>query len=188
MFAARWRTVGVIPLACALWGCNGTSPIGPDMPTVVVATGPQVLRLTYQGSCTSADGRSLVPLVYARVVVTRSGGEWIAAAAAPDAGDVELRFHTSGPVVISGSMPVAGSIRGTAIHNPDLVPALPPSTTRVSFGADGRTGLTGFAFSPSSLTPATGVNGFGSGTVTVSDNEGRSCAGTTFSWGLGPQA
>src|SRR5688572_1086658 len=138
----RRRTFGTIAIAmaCALSGCNGSSPNEPDMPSVVVQTGAQVLRLTYQGSCTRPDGRPFLPLVYVRVVVTRSGNEWIAAAAGPEAGDVELRFHASGAVVIAGSMPVAGTIKGTAIHNPDLLPALPPSATRVSFGADGSTG------------------------------------------------
>jgi hypothetical protein len=122
-----------------------------------------------------------------RVVVTRTGNEWIATAATPATGDVELRFHASGPIVISGSMPVAGTIRGTAIHSPDILPALPASTIRASFGSDGRTALSGFAFSPSALTPATGVSGFGSGTVSISDDDGRSCAGAAFSWGLGSQ-
>ena len=185
--AWHWRTLGTIAMACAVWGCDGSSPTEPDMPSVVVATGPQVLRLTYQGSCTAPDGRPFLPFVYVRVVVTRSGNEWIAAAAAADAGDIELRFHASGPVVVSGSMPVSGTIKGTAIHNPELLPALPASTTRVNFGTDGRTGLNGFAFSASALTPATGVSGFGSGTVTLSDAEGRSCAGTAFGWGLGSQ-
>jgi hypothetical protein len=188
-FARRRLACGAAAFACALSACGtGDSPTAPEMPTVTVATGPQVLRLTYQGNCTAPDGRPLVPLVYVRVVVTRGGNEWVGTAATPDAGDIELRFHASGRVVIAGSMPVAGTIKGTAIHNPDLVPTMPPSTTRVNFGADGRTGLNGFAFSPSALTPATGVSGVGSGTVTVSDSDGRSCAGTAFAWGLGPQA
>ena len=184
--ALRWRALCTVAMASTLWACDGDSPTTPDMPAVMVATGPQVLRLTYQGSCATPDGRPFVPIVYARVVVTRSGNEWIAAAA-PDAGDVELRFHTSGPAVIAGSMPVAGSIKGTAIHNPDLLPAIPQFGARVNFGTDGRTGLNGFAFSPSALTPTTGVSGIGSGTITVSDNDGRSCSGTAFSWGLGSQ-
>ena len=183
----RWRIFGTIAMACAVCGCGGESPTEPDMPPVVVATGPQVLRLTYQGSCLGPDGRPFLPLVYVRVAVTRSGNEWIAAAAGPEAGDVELRFHASGAAVVAGSMPVAGTIKGTAVHNPELLPALPPSTARIGFGADGRTGLNGFAFSASALTPATGVSGFGSGTVTVSDAAGTSCAGTTFGWGLGSQ-
>ena len=187
MFAARWRAVGVISVVCGLWACGGSSPTTPDMPSVVVATGAQVLRLTPQGSCTAPDGRPFLPLVYVRVVVTRASNEWIAAAAAPEGGDVELRFQPSGPVVVSGSMPVAGTIKGTAIHNPEILPALPPSSTRVNFGSDGRTALSGFAFSPSALTPATGVSGFCSGTVTVTDNDGRSCTGTIFAWGLGSQ-
>jgi hypothetical protein len=181
------RILGVLATA-ALAACGGSgSPTAPEMP-VVIATGPQILRITFQGSCNSPDGRPFLPLVYSRVVVSRAGNEWVGTAAAPDAGDVELRFHVSGLGALAGSVPVAGAIRGTAIHIPELLPAAPPSTTRVSFGSDGRTALNGFAFSPSSLTPAAGVSGIGSGTITVSDNEGRSCSGTAFSWGLGPRS
>lgn len=181
------RFLGAAGIA-AVFGCGGSSSLtAPDMP-VVIATGTQVLRITFRGSCNTPDGRPFLPLVYARVVVSRIGNEWVGTAAAPDAGDVELRFHVSGLGALAGSMPVAGTIRGTAIHIPELLPAAPPSTTRVSFGSDGRTALNGFAFSPSSLTPAAGVSGIGSGTIAVSDNEGRSCSGTAFSWGLGPQS
>ena len=180
----KWRTFGALAMTGALCACEGNSPTEPDMP-VVVTTGPQVLRLTPQATCPSTDGRSIIPLVYVRVVVTRSANEWIAAAAGPEGGDIELRFHASGTVVVAGSMPVAGTIKGTAIHNAELLPALPVSTARANFGTDGRTALNGFAFSPSALTPATGVSGIGNGTVTLSDGDGRSCAGTAFSWGLG---
>lgn len=181
------RILGAFAIA-SLSACDGSrSPAAPEMP-VVIATGPQVLRITFQGSCNSLDGRPSLPLVYARVVVSRTGNEWVGTAAAPNAGDVELRFHVSGLGALAGSMPVAGTIRGTAIHIPELLPAAPPSSTRVSFGSDGRTALNGFAFSPSSLTPAAGVSGIGTGTIAVSDNEGRSCSGSAFSWGLGPQS
>ena len=187
-WAKRWAACGAVAFACGLSACsNNGSPTGPGRPVVPVATGPQVLRLTYQGACTVPDGRPFLPLVYVRIVVVRSGSEWIGTAAAPDAGDVELRFHASGPAVVAGSMPVAGTIRGTAIHNPDILPSLPPSTARVNFGSDGRTGLSGFAFSQSALVPVAGVSGVGSGAVTLSDSEGRSCTGSAFSWGLGPQ-
>jgi len=185
--ALRWRALATIVMTCALWACNESTPTEPDMPSVVVATGPQVLRLTPQGPCTAPDGRPFLPFVYVRVVVTRTSNEWIAAAAAPEAGDLELRFHTSGPVVVAGSMPVAGTIKGTAIHNPELLPVLPGSTMRISFGTDGRTALNGFAFSPSALTPATGVSGIGNGTVGASDQDGQSCSGPGFTWGMGPQ-
>ena len=168
----------------------GNSPTSPttEMPTVAVATGPQALRVTYQGLCPTADGRPLVPFVLTRVTVTRGNGDWIARASSPESGDVELRFYPSGRSVLMGSMPVEGTIRGVAIHNADLQPALPPANVRAAFGSDGRTVLNGFAFAPSGLTPIAGVSGVGSGTVTLSDNDGRSCGGSAFSWALGPPA
>lgn len=185
--AIRRRTPGLLAVVAALSACGGSgSPITPAMP-VVIATGPQVLRITYQGPCSADDGRPFLPLLYVRVVVTRIGSEWAAAAASPAAGDVELRFHLSGlGGAIPGSAPVEGAVRGTAIHAPELLPGLPPSTARASFGTGAA--LSGFAYSPSALTPAAGVSGIGSGPISVSDNEGRSCSGTAFSWGLGPQS
>ena len=185
--AIRRRTSGLLALVGALSACNGSGSVtAPELP-VVVATGPQVLRITYQGACNTTDGRPFIPLLYVRVVVTRIGNEWAAAAATPAAGDVELRFHLSGlGAAIPGSAPVEGAIRGVAIHNPELLPSLPPSTARANFGAGAF--LNGFAFSPSAITPATGVSGVGNGTVTISDNEGHSCSGSSFSWGLGPQS
>ena len=181
--AKRALAVGTAAI-CALSACGNDSPTTPDMPSVVIATGPQVLRITFQGSCNTPDGRPFLPLVYARVVVTRSGSDWIAAAAATDA-DVELRFHATGSAAVVGSMPVAGTIKGTATHSPELLPG-PPSTARIFFGTDARTTVSGFAFSPSALSPASGVSGIGGGsTITLSDLEGRSCSGSAFSWGLG---
>jgi hypothetical protein len=181
----RWRTLGTIATACALWACNGSSPTEPGMPAVAVVTGPQVLRIVSQSSCT-LDARQTAPLVMTRVTVTRSGSEWVAAAASADGGDVELRFHQSGESRIAGSMPVQGTIKGVANHTPDLSSII-PAAARANFGNDGRTALSGFAFSPSSLTPATGVNGVGSGTITMSAGDGQSCTGSSFSWALGSQ-
>jgi hypothetical protein len=117
------------------------------------------------------------------VTVSKVGDEWLAVAAAPEGGDVEVRFHQTGAVIV-GSMPVEGTIRGQANHQPEAAAFLPPSNSRMAFGGDGRTTITGFAFGPSSLTPAAGLDGVGTGPVTLSDNTGHSCAGTTFSWSL----
>ena len=188
--AGPWRRFGLVVALLAFSACGSSSPTTPEIP-VPVATGPQVLRITFQGpssGCSSPDGRPFAPIIYTRVIVTRSGSEWITASASPDAGNLELRFYPTGRSIIAGSMPIGGTIRGTAIHVPDVLPGLPAFTTRVNFGSDGRTTLDGFAYSANALVPGTGVSGIGSGTVSVSDNDGRSCAGSAFTWGLGPQA
>jgi hypothetical protein len=156
------------------------------MPVAAVALGPQVLRVSYLGQCPVFEGRSLLPIVYSHVTVVRTGAEWIATASAPQDGDVELRFHVSGAALVAGSMPVRGTVKGVAIHSPDLapIPGLPPSSGRASFGTDGRTTLEGFAFGPSALTPSAGTSGLGSGAITISDNDGHSCSAATFLWTL----
>jgi hypothetical protein len=150
---------------------------------VTIATGPQVLRVTGSFRCT-VDGTSLFPLVYTRVTVLQAGSEWRAVAATPAAGDVEIRFHQTSASVIAGSMPIEGTIRGQANHLPELFPVALPANSQMSFGNDGRTTITGFAFGASSLTPTAGLGGVGAGTVMLSDDTGRSCPGTTFSWSL----
>ena len=84
-------------------------------------------------------------------------------------------------------MPVEGSIAGVATHVPGLAAGPPMANASVDFGTDRRSLIEGFAFAPSSLTPVAGVSGIGGGTITVTDAEGRSCSGSTFSWGLGAQ-
>jgi hypothetical protein len=180
-----WRTLGALVAVGLMTACNSSTSPTADLPTVAVATGQQVLRVTFQGLCPTTDGRPLIPFVLTRVTVTRGNGEWIATATSPESGDVELRFSPSGRPVLMGSMPVVGTIKGVAIHNSDLQPGLPAANVRAAFGSDGGTLLNGFAFTPSALTPVAGVSGIGSGTVTLSDNEGRSCGGSAFSWALG---
>jgi hypothetical protein len=187
--ARVWRIVVAALAAAVLSACSGGgSPTAPEMPPVAIATGPQILRITFQGPCSPSDGRPFVPIIITRVNVTRSGVEWIATAATPQSGTVELRFHLNGLSALGGSAPVAGTIAGTAIHNTDLLPAVPASNTRASFGTDAPTALSGFAFSPSSLTPVPGVSGIGTGAIVIRDDDGHSCNGSAFSWGLGPQA
>jgi hypothetical protein len=183
--ARAWR-IGPLALAAAaaLSAC-GSSPTAPGVPPVAVATGPQVLRVISGSQCV-AGGRPVVVLIYARVTVARSGNEWIANASSPESGSVELRFRQSGPSLIAGSMPVQGTIKGVATHVPNLVPGPPMTDARADFGTDARTVLDGFAFAPSSLTPAAGVSGSGSGTFIATDSDGRSCAGASFMWSLAP--
>ena len=173
---------------CLIAGCGGSPTAATLTPgSLTVATGSQVLRVTYTGfTCGFNGGESIFPMVYTRVTVSQVGNEWRAVAASPAAGDVEIRFHQSGASLIAGSMPIEGTIQGQAIHVPDVIPSV-PSTSRMSFGTDGRTTISGFAFGPSSLTPTAGLDGIGSGTVTLSDNTGRSCGGTSFSWGMAAQ-
>ena len=181
---------GVLAAACLLSACGGSSPAGPGapaVPSVVVPTGPQVLRAILQAPCPTVDGRSLLPLTFTKVTVRRGDGEWIASGTSPESGDVELRFRQSDTVVLNGVMRVSGTIKGTAMYNVDSPPA-PTAPTRASFGTDGSTVVSGFVFAASSLTPTPGANGIGSGTVTFSDRDGRSCAGSAFVWSLVPQS
>jgi hypothetical protein len=180
-----WRWLGLLLVLCLAVGCGGSS----TAPTlgVTVATGPQVLRLTYTSLECRTNGVSIFPMVYTRVTVSKAGNEWSVVPATPEAGDFEMRFHQTGTAVIAGSVPIEGAIRGQAIHLPELLASVPPSSSRMAFGNDGRTTITGYAFGPSSLTPTAGVGGIGTGTVTLSDDTGRSCGGTSFSWGMAPQ-
>ena len=182
-----WRGLGVLAIAVAAAGaCGDRSPTAPEVPSVVVATGPQVLRITYAGQCPGGE-RPLFLLLYTPVTVTRDGSEWIARASSPEAGSVELRFRQSRPMVIANSMAVHGTIKGVAAHVAGLAPGPPMANARVDFGSDGASAIEGFAFAPSALTPVGGVSGIGSGAIRATDSDGRTCAGPTFSWGLGVQ-
>jgi hypothetical protein len=99
---------------CAFASCGGSSPIAPSATaTDIVVSGPQVLRIVSR--CPQPEPQ-IVGLVYTRVRVTNSSNEWIATADSTAAGDIQLRFRQSGPVVIPGSMPVTGTLTGTAVH------------------------------------------------------------------------
>lgn len=180
------RILGALAIVSAASACGGSSPTAPAVPSVPVVTGPQVLRITYAGQC-AADQRPIFLLLFTRVTVIRSGDEWIASASSPESGSVELRFRQSRPSVVANSMAVEGTIKGVADHVPGLGVGPPMTGARVNFGTDGPSVIDGFAFAPSSLTPVAGASGIGAGTITVTDHEGRTCAGSSFSWGLGPQ-
>src|SRR5690349_9263893 len=119
----RYWLLGVpaLMLAACSHQSSSTEPSGA---TVSVATGTQVLRVAFQAPCPGSGAGTLIGILYTQVEVSRSASEWIAKASG-DGGDVELRFHQSGAAVIPGSMPVAGTIRGTAIHVPALLPGVP---------------------------------------------------------------
>jgi hypothetical protein len=167
-----------------LSSCGGSTPTAPeDSATNIVVTGPQVLRIVYQSPCTQL-GQGVLPLVYTRVSVAMSSNEWVATAASAAAGDIQVRFRQSSQSVISGSMPVAGTIAGTAIHMPELFPG-PAWDIRATFG--GSASLTGVAFVAGVFgATASGLDGVGSGSLTVTDAIGNTCTGTTFSWSIFP--
>src|SRR5258708_25776301 len=110
----RLRAVPVLPAGALLASCSGSASTSPST-TVQIATGAQVLRVT---ACTFAAPAQVLPFVYTRVTVSRVGAEWIAIAGT-GSGDVEVRFHQAG-AALSGSMMVAGTIKGTAINVPPL--------------------------------------------------------------------
>ena len=97
---------------------------------------------------------------------------------------MELRFRESDRA-LGGFVPLAGTIKGAAIHLPELAPTLPVWEARVSFGSDGRTALSAVAFGVTPTAPIAGISGTGAGTVALSDGAGHTCTGTAFSgdWG-----
>ena len=114
--AVRIRFVALLLVTA---GCTGSPTAPGGSASGIVVTGPQILRIVYQSPCATTGGASLFPFIYTRVSVTASANEWVAIAGGADAGDVQVRFRQSGQGVISGSMPVVGTIAGTAIHMPD---------------------------------------------------------------------
>lgn len=179
------RALGIAATVFAAAGCGGGTPTAPALPSIAVASGPQVLRITYAGQC-AADGQPIFLLLYTRVTVSHSGDQWIASASSPQSGSVELRFRQSRPMVTS-SMPIEGTITGVAEHIAGLGAGPPLTNASVNFGSIGSSIIQGVAFAPSALTPEAGVSGVGAGPLTVTDGDGRTCAGSAFSWGLGAQ-
>jgi hypothetical protein len=164
-------------------GC-GSTPTAPDgNANTIVAIGPQVLRIVYQAPCAQLD-KGVIPLTYTRVNVATSSNEWVATAGSTAAGDVQIRFRQSGQSVMSGSIPITGTIAGTAVHMPELFPG-PAWNVRVTFG--GPASLTGVAFTAGVFGATTsGIDGTGNGSLTVTDAIGNTCNGTTFSWSIFP--
>jgi len=175
--------LALVSVAVITGGC-GPSPTAPAAgATDIVVTGPQVLRIVPQSSCTQL-GQGVIPLVYTRVNVTRSANEWIAAASSAAAGDIQVHFHQSGANVVSGSIPVLGTAAGTAVHMPDLFPGA-AFELRATFGETAS--LNGVAFVAGAFGATTaGLDGTGSGSFTLTDPTGKTCTGTTFSWSIFP--
>ena len=175
--------LGTWVLAGLLSGCSGgpTAPGDGLSTTLQIPTGPQVLRVS-AGTCRLPN---TVPFVYTAVTVTRLGSEWIAKATSVEAGDVELRIRvtSSNPAATL----VSGTIKGTAVHMPDLDGGRFPVETRVNFGADGRSTLNGVIFPLTPGAPTGAFDGIGTGALTVRNGSGDSCGAASFSWGVFPQ-
>ena len=182
LFKCSGRGLLLLVMLGVLSSCGGSTPTAPnDSATKIVVTGPQVLRITYLSACTQLP-HGVLPLVYTRINVAVSSNEWVATAGSAAAGDVQVRFRQSGPSAISGSIPVAGTIAGTAVHIPELFPG-PAWDIRATF--DGPASLTGVAFAAGTFgATASGIDGFGSGSLTVRDAIGNTCTGTTFTWSI----
>lgn len=179
----RWKLpLLVAATLCVLTSCGGASPVAPSATaTNIVVNGPQVLRI--QVRCAQPE-QGIVGLVYTRVSVTTSSNEWVATADSAAAGDTQIRLHQLGPVG-PGSMPVAGTMSGTAVHLPELLPGS-AWDTRVTF--TGPASLTGVAFVAGTFYHATdGISGVGEGALMLTSAMGDSCAGSsTFSWSIFP--
>ena len=174
------RSLAALAAAGMLAACGGSSPTAPGGQSVAdqIANGVYVLRIT--SGCTAPGDPRIFAFLHTRVNLSRSGSDWIATASSPAAGDVELRLRESAGVP-GMSLQVSGSIRGTAIHLPELA-TVPVPDVQVNFGSDGRTGLSGVAFGVTSLTPVAGMDGIGAGTITLRDGAGQSCTTTGFAW------
>jgi hypothetical protein len=113
-----FRALGTWVLAGLLCACSGgpTAPGDEPSTTLRIPIGPQVLRLSPITACRLPNTAAFV---YTAVTVTRLGSEWIAKAASVEAGDVELRIRvtSSNPAATL----VSGTIKGTAVHMPDVV-------------------------------------------------------------------
>jgi hypothetical protein len=174
------RCLAVLAGSMVLAACSESGPTAPGVPSVAdqIAPGVYVLRIT--SACSAPGDPRIFAFVHSRVNLSRSGSDWIATASSPTAGDVELRLRDTAGVP-GMSLQLSGSIRGTAIHMPELA-TVPLPDVRVNFGSDGRTGLSGVAFGVTSLTPVAGMDGIGAGSITVSDGAGQSCTTSGFAW------
>lgn len=179
----RWASCFV--LAATLVGCGGGSPTSPDLATSIVALGPQVLRITVQSRCRLPLG--VLPMLYTRVTVTRSGNGWLASASSAEAGDVQVRVEPSGGGALPGTLRVAGTITGTVVHMPELLP-VPSGGVRATFAPDVRSVLEGIAFTAGALNATTaGLDGLGTGSFDVTpDAVDQSCTASSFSWSIFP--
>lgn len=171
-----------IAVALGVLSVGACSPTTPT-PQNIVTTGPRMLRISSQSPCSQLP-IGVLPRVHTRVTVTRNPNEWVGTASIPAAGDVEVRFRQSGSGAVPGSIPVAGSITGTAIHLPELFSG-PAWDLTITF--DGSATLTGTAFLAGAFGATTdGVSGVGGGSFTMTDASGSTCTGTTFSWLVAP--
>ena len=57
----------------------------------------------------------------------------------------------------------------------------------MSFGGNAATTITDVACSASALFPTAGLDGVGAGALTITDNAGRTCSATGFSWAMSAQ-
>ena len=81
---------------------------------------------------------------------------------------------------------VSGTITGTAVHMPDIDPGKLLGATRVNFGTDGRSTVTGVLFP---LTPGSAMgafDGIGTGPLSATTGDGDSCSAESFSWMVVP--
>ena len=171
-------------MAVALLSGCGHQPTAPGGTDAPVPVGLVILRLVPRFPCVPSDGKpAIFPEVRTRINLTHNGSSWNGSSATADGGNVELSFHVTSTSV-AGTF-VGGTIKGTAIHMPELI-AAPAWDARMGLGTDGLTALTGVVFAAGPLATTNGVDGAGSGTVILGDSTGRSCAGTSFSWSVFP--
>jgi hypothetical protein len=167
-------------LALTVGACGSTPNAPSGNGDAIVPLGEQVLRILSR--CT-APANNVVPLVYTRVTVTRTSSEWLAASGGAG-GDVQVRLHETGGVTLPGSLPVAGTMTGTAVHLPELF-TQPGPQVRITF--DGGTSLNGVAFAAGTFGAATGgVDGQGIGSLSAIADDGNTCQATSFSWSIFP--
>lgn len=153
--------------------CGGTSPAPTAPPNEVpqLRTGPAILSIgtTSESECSGTNGLWLLPglgaSIATRIVLDRSGQDWIGHAASERDGDIELRFRAGAPQI-----PLTGTIRGNGVHYFDLVTERSGlSKVTIAGTAPGQpAGLEGM------LLPSLSVFATISGTITLTDRLGAS--------------
>lgn len=127
---ALLAAIAVAPVSCG-GSASPTSPQTVTTPTVDrvgLATGAYdffAFQSNPPAECgvASPSGLSLAALS-SHVILSHEGADWIARAASPADGDVEVRFHDSGGNILSGPpgsqsfLNIVATIRGTAVQPP----------------------------------------------------------------------
>ena len=188
MTSIRLRWSVSLLLVVGIWSCGSGTPTAPEnapAPVILPLGSSYLLFLTEGGfsqgcSAPTNNGSKLAPFATTLMTLTWSGSEWVASATHSGGGDVEMRFRESGAADQTGTVSVTGTMKGTAIHEPQYLGGFSAYAAQMTFGA-------GSTFSGTITPPRTGLNfhsfpitqGNGTGAVTLRE-AGVVCGGTSF--------